>query len=231
MLNREPYLAFAQLGHSVRSGLPVFDEVFGEPRFDWLADHSDEAALFQRAMIALSQGANEAVAEAYDFASFSRVVDVGGGHGQLLSAILARNPHLSGVLFDLPAGVAAAKAGDGGDLPRTEFVAGRFFEFIPPRADVYVLKKVIHDWNDQQSVVILRKCREAMATQGRVLVAETIISPGDQPDTIKLVDANMLAVTGGTESEYEALFAAAGLRLERVIPTARAISVLEASKG
>lgn len=136
MLNREPYLAFAQLGHSVRTGLPAFDEVFGRPRFDWLAEHADEAALFQRAMVALGQGSNEAVAEAYDFAQISRVVDVGGGHGQLLSAILARNPHLSGVLFDLPSGVAAAKAGVGGALPRTEFVAGSFFESVPPGADV-----------------------------------------------------------------------------------------------
>jgi hypothetical protein len=234
MMNREPYLAFAQLHDSVRTGLPAFDKVFGKPRFDWLADHPDDAALFQRAMIALSQGANEAVADAYDFARFSTVVDVGGGHGQLLSAILARNPHLSGMLFDRPAGVAAAKAGAGGDLPRTEFAAGNFFESVPIGADVYLLKKVIHDWNDQQAVLILSKCREAMAPHGKVLVAETIIPPGDQPDTIKLIDANMLAVTGGaerTEAEYAALFVAAGLRLERVILTARPISILEASRA
>jgi len=233
MLNREPYLAFAQLDYSVRSGLPAFDEVFGKPRFDWLADHPDESALFQRGMIAASQGANEAVAEAYDFAPFSRVVDVGGGHGRLLSAILARNPQLSGVLFDRPSGVAAARAGGGGDLPRTEFVAGSFFESVPVGADVYVLKKVIHDWNDEQSVTILRKCVQAMAPQGRVLVAEQIIPPGDRYESIKLIDANMLVVTGGmerTEAQYEALFAAAGLRLERVIPTVQSISVLEASR-
>ena len=234
MLNREPYLAFAQLGHSVRTGLPAFDKVFGKPRFEWLAEHADEAALFQRAMVALGQGSNEAVAEAYDFAQFSRVVDVGGGHGQLLSAILARNPHLSGVLFDLPSGVAAAQAGVGGALPRTEFITGSFFESVPLGADVYVLKKVIHDWNDQQSIAILRRCRDAMTPKGRVLLAETLVPPGDEPHSIKLIDANMLVVTGGverSEAEYATLFVAAGLRLERVISTTQPICILEASRA
>jgi hypothetical protein len=233
MLNREPYLAFAQLGHSVRTGLPAFEEVFGKPRFDWLADHPVEAALFQRAMISLSQGSNQAIAEAFDFGSFSRVVDVGGGHGQLLSAILARHLGISGVLFDLPSGIEAAAIGAGGDLPRTELVAGSFFDAVPAGADVYVLKKVIHDWNDEQAAVILRNCRNAMAPHGRVLVAETIIPTGNEPDSIKLVDANMLVVTGGverTEAQYAALFTAAGLRLERVISTAQPISVLEACR-
>jgi 2-polyprenyl-3-methyl-5-hydroxy-6-metoxy-1,4-benzoquinol methylase len=233
MLNQEPYLAFAQLGHSVRTGLPAFGEVFGKPRFDWLADHPDEAALFQRAMIALNQGSNEAIAEAYDFGPFSRVVDVGGGHEQLLSAILTRHPHVSGVLFDLPSGVQMARSGAEGSLPRTEFVAGSFFEFVPQGADVYVLKKVIHDWNDKQAAVILRNCRDAMTPHGRVLIAETIIPAGNEPNPIKLIDANMLAVTGGlerTQAEYASLLAAAELRLERVISTSQPISVLEAGQ-
>jgi len=231
MLNGAPYLAFAQLGHSVRTGLPAFDEVFGKPRFDWLADHPDEAALFQRAMITLSQDSNEAIAEAYDFGGFSRVVDVGGGHGQLLSAILSRHAHLSGVVFDLPSGIQMARPGAGGNLQSTEFIAGNFFESVPHGADVYVMKKVIHDWNDKQAVVILRNCRDAMTPHGKVLVAETIIPTGNEPDPIKLIDANMLVVTGGkerTQTEYAVLFAAAGLRLERVISTSQPISVLEA---
>jgi SAM-dependent methyltransferase len=233
MMNREPYLAFTQLGHSVHTGLPAFDKVFGKPRFDWLADHPDEAALFQHAMIALSQGANEAVAAAYDFGPFARVVDVGGGHGQLLSEILIRHPHLSGVLFDLPAGVQMAQAGVGNLPLHTEFAAGSFFDSVPTGADAYILKKVIHDWNDERAVRILRNCRDAMKPHGRVLVAETIIPPGNEPNTIKLIDANMLVVTGGverTEGEYAALFNAAGLRLERIISTSQPISVLEASQ-
>src|SRR5258708_13787731 len=232
MMTREPYLAFTQLGHSVYTGLPAFDKVFGRPRFDWLADHPDQAALFQQAMIALSQGANEAVAEAYDFGPFARVVDVGGGHGQLLSEILKRQPPLSGVLFDLPAGVQTARGRAGNFPPHTDFVAGSFFESVPAGADAYILKKVIHDWNDEQAVRILRNCRDAMQPHGRVLVAETIIPPRNQPTTIKLIDAAMLVVTGGLrlpEAEYAALFAAAGLRLERVISTRQPISILEAS--
>jgi hypothetical protein len=231
MINSEAYLAFEQLLYSVHTGKPAFDKVFGSPRFDWLSEHPEQAALFQRAMVALGQGSNEAVAEAYDFRPFTRIVDVGGGHGQLLSAILARNPHLSGVLFDLPSGVAASHQGVGGDLPRTEFIAGNFFESVPI-GDVYVIKKVVHDWDDKRAVVILRNCRQAMPPIGKVLVAETLVPPGDAPSPIKGIDVVMLAVTGGlerTEAQYAGLFNAAGLRLERVIPTRGPISILEAS--
>ncbi|WP_119391857.1 methyltransferase [Taklimakanibacter lacteus] len=231
MINSEAYLAFEQLLHSVRSGKPAFDKVFGSPRFDWLSEHPEQAALFQRAMVALSQGSNEAVAEAYDFRPFTRVVDLGGGHGQLLSEILKRNPHLDGVLFDLPSGVAAAQQGAGGALPRTDFVAGDFFESVPA-GDLYVLKKVIHDWDDERSEAILRNCRKAMPSNGKVLLAETLVPPGDQPSQIKYVDVVMLAVTGGlerTEAQYASLFAAAGLKLNRVIPTQGPISIIEAS--
>ena len=231
MINSEAYLAFEQLLHSVRTGKPAFDKVFGTPRFDWLSEHPEQAALFQRAMVGLSQGGNEAVAEAYDFRPFARIVDVGGGHGQLLSAILSRNPHLTGVLFDLPTGVAAAQQGAGSDLQRTEHIAGDFFESVPV-GDVYVIKKVIHDWEDGRAEVILRNCRRAMLPNGKVLLAETLVPPGDEPSQIKSIDVVMLAVTGGlerTEKQYASLFESAGLRLERVIPTRGPISILEAS--
>lgn len=229
MTNSEPYLAFEQLLYSVRTGMPAFDKVFGSPRFDWLSEHPEQAALFQRAMVALRS--NEAVAEAYDFSPFTRIVDVGGGHGQLLSAILARNPHLSGVLFDLPSGVAAAQQGAGGNLPRTEFIAGNFFESVPS-GDVYIIKKVVHDWDDERAAAILRNCRKAMLPNGKVLVVETLVPPGDEPNQIKGVDVVMLAITGGlerTEAQYASLFDAAGLRLERVIQTRGPISILETS--
>ncbi|WP_119273935.1 methyltransferase [Taklimakanibacter deserti] len=231
MINSEAYLAFGQLMHSVHTGKPAFDKVFGSPRFDWLSEHPEQAALFQRAMVALSQGSNEAVADAYDFRPFTRVVDLGGGHGQLLAEILVRNLHLSGVLFDLPSGVAAAQQGAGGHLPRTEFVAGDFFESVPI-GDVYVVKKVIHDWDDERAKAILRNCRKAMLPGGKVLVAETLVPSGDEPDQIKQIDVVMLAVTGGlerTKAQYASLLDAAGLKLERVIPTRGPISILEAS--
>jgi hypothetical protein len=230
MLNREPYLAFAQLSRSVRAGEPVVSHVFGKPRFDWQAEHPADATIFPRAMISLSQGSNEAIAEAYDFKPFSKVVDVGGGHGQLLTAILSRHPHLSGLLFDLPSGIDAAVACAGGDLSRISYVAGSFFDFVPAGADLYILKNVIHDWLDEQATEILRNCRKAMKPGGRVLIAETIIASGNDPDPIKLIDINMLVVTGGLErtvEEYADLLANAGLCLDRVVGTGRSISILE----
>ena len=233
MMNREPYIAFSKLDHSVTTGQPAFDEVFGKARFDWLAEHPAEAALFQRAMIAVSQGDNEAVAEAFDFRPFTRVIDVGGGHGQLLSLILERHQHLSGVLFDRPSGVDAAKSQLGSASTRIEFASGDFFNAVPSGADVYILKLVIHDWDNEQAIKILTKCREAMAPGGRVLIAEGIVRTGDAPDPMKFIDAIMLVVTGGTErteKEYVALLAEAKLRLDRVHATSRPISLLEASR-
>ena len=126
MMNRQPYSAFSKLDYSLNTGAPAFDEVFGKPRFDWLAEHPQDAALFQGAMMAFSQGDDEAVADAYDFQPYARVVDVGGGHGQLLSLVLERHKSLSGVLFDRPSGVEAAKQRAGSASTRIEFVAGDF---------------------------------------------------------------------------------------------------------
>jgi SAM-dependent methyltransferase len=159
------------------------------------------------------------------------VVDVGGGHGRLLSAILARYPSVEGILFDLPGGIAAAEAGLGGPLPRCKLVAGDFFEAVPEGANAYLMKKVLHDWSDDDAVRILANCRRAMAPGGRVLVAETVVPPGNAPDPIKVMDVNMLVVTGGRErtaDEFAALFERAGLKAGRVVPTGARVSILEA---
>ncbi|WP_460449092.1 methyltransferase [Alsobacter sp. SYSU BS001988] len=232
MLNAEPYRAFAELAHAVQTGEPTFERVFGLPRFAWLGQNPEAAEVFQAAMVAYGRGLNEAVAAAYDFSPFSVVADIGGGHGRLLSNILARNPHLGGILFDLPSGVAEAQKGVGGPLPRTSFVAGDFFESVPDGADVYILKKVIHDWNDERSVAILEAVRRVLPAHGRLLVAETLVPLGDDYATIKLIDLTMLTVTGGLERNkdgYAALFERAGLSLLRIIPTGAPIHILEAS--
>jgi SAM-dependent methyltransferase len=231
MANAEPYAAFGQLLYTVRTGKTAFDHVFGMPRFEWLAGHPEKAALFQRAMVSLGQGTNADAAEAYDFSECRRVVDVGGGHGQLLSEIVTRNPHLSGVLYDLADGIAAARSGIGGPLPRCELVAGDFFESVPADADVYIMKKVIHDWDDDRAAKILENCRRAMLPEGKVLIAETIMPAGNEPHPIKTFDLIMLAAVGGlerTQAEYERLFARATLRLRRVIATRSPLSILEA---
>ena len=131
---------------------------------------------------------------AFDFRPFTRVIDVGGDHGQLLSLILERHQHLSGVLFDRPSGVDAAKSQSGSASTRIEFVSGDFFNAVPSGADVYILKRVIHDWDNEQAIKILTKCREAMAPGGRVLIAENIMRTGDAPDPMKFIDAVMLVV-------------------------------------
>ena len=150
----------------------------------------------------------------------------------MLAAILAKNPHLSGVLFDRPNGVEAAKAGLGGALPRTEFVVGSFFEAVPNGADVYILKRVIHDWDDERAATIIRNCRSAMPHSGKVLVAERIVGEGNNSDLNKYLDVVMLGVTGGverTEQQFAQLFAQSGLRLERVIHTTSGLSILVAN--
>ncbi len=230
MINSEAYTAWGELLHTAQTGETAFDHVFGASRFAWLDEHPEAAALFQRGMVALGSGNNDEAARAYDFSPCRLVVDVGGGHGQLLSAIVTRNPHLGGVLLDRPNGIEAARRGVGGPLPRCELQAGDFFAGVPA-ADTYVLKKVIHDWDDEKASRILRNCRASLRPGGRVLVIETIVPPGNEPDPIKLMDVNMLVVTGGmerTEGDYARLFAMAGLRLARVIPTEAALSILEA---
>lgn len=232
MLAAEPYKAFAELAHAVRTGEPSFERVFGLPRFAWLAENPEASQVFQAAMVAYGRGLNEAVAEAYDFSGFSVVADIGGGHGRLLSAILAKHPHLGGILFDLPAGIAEAENGVGGPLPRTSLVAGDFFKSVPTGADVYILKKVIHDWEDERAADILSAVRRALPSHGRVLLAETLVPPGNEYASIKLVDLTMLTVTGGVErnvEEFEALLARCGLSLSRIIPTGAAIQIVEAT--
>lgn len=234
MMNRQPYLAFSELGYSASTGLPAFDVVFGKPRFDWLADHPDDAALFQSAMVSFGQGDDEAVAEAFEFGACSRIADVGGGNGHLLSLILDRHRHLSGILFDRACAIAAARERAGAASARMEYVTGDFFEAVPKGADVYILKRIIHDWNAEAAVKILKSCREAMAPGARLLIVESVLRPGDAPDPMKVIDAVMLVVTGGTErseTEYASLLAQAGLRLERVHKTARPIFILEASRA
>ena len=231
MIGREPFVAWSRLLDAVRTGRPSFELVFGASRFDWLGQHPEAAALFQAAMVALSDDVVEPIATAYEFGDLGVVVDVGGGHGGVLSAILARHPSVEGILFDLPSGIAAAEAGLGGPLPRCKLVAGDFFESVPEGANVYLMKKVLHDWPDDDAVRILANCRRAMAPGGRVLVAETVVPPGNAPDPIKVMDINMLVVTGGRErtaDEFAALFAKAGLTAGRVIPTGARISILEA---
>lgn len=222
---------WGDLHRTVMTGQPAFHRIHGESLFDYLAKRPDDAAIFDAAMTSRSAIDLSAVLGAYDFSEFKRIVDVGGGHGALLHGILAANPKLRGVLADQPAVVAgAATLRTGSVADRCELVGGDFFTSVPEGADAYIMKRIIHDWNDEDSLKILRNCRRAIRPDGKLLLIEQVLKPANEPDPGKLMDLNMLLLLGGqerTEAEFAALLRQAGFSLTRVIPTASAMSIVE----
>jgi hypothetical protein len=225
--------AWACLNRSVRTGEPAFDYVFGKPIFEYLQGDPISAAMFDEAMTSSSAAQSGAVVEAYDFTGIGRIVDVGGGHGTLLATILQRHPSLSGVLFELPH--VAASAGPlfsaAGVRDRVQVDSGDFLESVTSGADAYIMKRIIHDWDDERAARILSNCCDALAPGGRVLVVECVID--DSPESLfgKLLDIEMLALAPHgkerTADEFRTLLAAAGLRLERIVDTASPLKVIE----
>jgi SAM-dependent methyltransferase len=217
-----------KLYETMRTGRPAFEITYHAPFFEYLAEHPDDAAVFNAAMSSLPSYIN-AFVEAYDFSQFERIVDVGGGHGAKLFAILAANARLRGVLYDLPSVVAGAVPADRDTIgDRCEIVGGDFFEAVPAGADAYLLSGIIHDWNDEAALKILANCRRAIRPDGRLLLVETALTPSSDPSRA-LMDVLMMVLTGGrerTEAEFGSLLREAGFSLTRVIPTAGA-SILE----
>ena len=225
--------AFGELLHTVRTGETAFDRVHGMGLFEYLQNHCDAAKIFNANMTAMTAAEATAVVDAYDFSSVGVLVDVGGGHGALSAAVLGRYPNAKVVIFDKPAVVESAPLvlrGLGVE-GHYELVAGDFFDSVPSGGNVYVLKDVIHDWNDDAALRILRSVRKAMPADARLLVIERIVPTGNEPFVGKDVDITMLALTGGlerTESEYRRLLDLADLRLDHTIPTSTPSSVIEA---
>ena len=220
---------------SVRTGETAFAGVHGSEIFPYLAANAEAARVFDRAMTSLSHTAAAAVAEGYDFSGTGTLADIAGGHGALLAGILRANPSMRGVLFDQPqviAGAAERLAAEG-VAGRVELSSGDFFREVPAGADAYLMKYIIHDWDDERALVILRNCRRAMTDGARLLLVETVIAEGNAPHFGKLLDLEMLLFTGGrerTEAEYRTLLARAGFRLTRVVPTRSPLSIVEAVK-
>ncbi len=226
------YEAWGQLLHSVRTGQCAFEKVYGEPLFDHLAAHPDKGRLFDEAMTGVHGRETAAMLDAHDFSGIGILADVGGGNGEVIFSILEQYPEMRGVLFDRPAVAERATA----NLKATGFVgrcvvtAGDFFVSVPPGADAYLLRHIIHDWDDEKSVAILRNCRAAMGKQGKLLVVEGIVPPGNEPSVSKFFDLAMMVLPGGmerTESEYRRLFEASGFSLTRIVPTTTWVSVIE----
>ncbi|GAA2683696.1 methyltransferase [Streptomyces lunalinharesii] len=221
----------AGLTEAVAHGGAAFERLFGTPLFTHLASDAAKRELFDDGMASLAAPADDAVAAAYPFPETGTVVDVGGGRGGLLRAVLRRRPQVSGVLFDLAPPLAHHLL-DTDDLKgRWRTQEGDFFAAVPEGGDVYVLKHVLHDWPDEPCRRILRSCRAAMAPGRRLLVVDSVLPPGNAPHFGKTMDIAMLAVLDGQErnaDEFAALLAASGFRLTRVLPTAAFPSIVEA---
>jgi SAM-dependent methyltransferase len=219
-----------RLYESIQSGRCAFDRVFGEPFFQYLATHPDDAAVFNAAMSSMPSYITSVV-DAYDYSQFGRIVDVGGGHGVLLQGILSRHPDVRAVLFDLPPvveGAAELRRSPAG--ARCDIVGGDVFEGVPEGADAYLLSGIIHDWPDDAALKILRNCRRAIRQDGTLLLFETVLTPSASTEPQQaLMDLMMMVLTSGkerSESDFRALLRDAGFSLTRVIPTQGA-SILE----
>jgi hypothetical protein len=230
-----PFLRYpwTDLYETVQTGESAFERVHGTRLFDYLAEHPEDAAVFDAAMTSFSKSGAVSIITAYDFSRLRTIVDVGGGRGALLAAILSANPHLQGVLFDRPAVVAGADEELSGAevIDRCKVVSGDFFDSVPEGGDAYLLSGVIHDWDDDHAVEILSTCRAAMADTACLLLAEIVLPEGAAPSMGKLVDVEMLVITGGrqrAEAEFRALLDRAGLRLTRIVPSSGMVSLLEA---
>lgn len=226
--------AWDNLLYSLQTGKPGFDKAHGAPIFDWLAAHPQDASLFGETMIGFHGAEPAAVAAAYDFSKLGTVIDVGGGTGNLLTTILAAQKGPRGILFDLPHVVPEASAliQKRGLTDRVTIQSGSFFDSVPKGGDAYLLSHIIHDWSEEQCITILNHCRNAMKPGGRILIIEMVLPTGDTPHPGKMLDIMMLVGPGGQErtvDEYHALLGKVGLRIARVVPTASAVSIVEAT--
>ena len=232
----EPYYlqAWEQIVHSIQTGRPAWELVHETPIFEYFGSHPEAGAIFDQAMTSLSAGEAPAILDAYDFSSIHKLVDIGGGEGLLLRTILRSNPTMTGVLFDRPDALTVVheQLAQEGLAERCEVVPGDFFQSVPEGGDAYLLKYVIHDWDDERSLAILENCRLAMTNDSKLLLVETVIPAPGEPHFAKLQDLEMLVVAGAQErtlEEYSLLLERAGFELARVVPTTEPASILEAT--
>jgi len=235
ILGQDHYLGWGNLLHGVKTGEIAFDHIAGMNLWEYYAQNPEDSQPFNRAMTNFTAIAVDAIISSYDFSGFHTIIDIGGGQGTLLSGILKTNPHLQGMLFDLATVTKEAKLNlqIEGISDRTKVISGNFFESIPQGGDAYLLKHIIHDWDEEQALTILKNCHQAMTEQGKLLIFETVIPPSNEPSFSKLMDINMLVMTGGQErtaEEYQTLLATAGFQLTQIVSTASPLSIIEAIK-
>jgi len=237
MMFGEPWhdLPWTEFLNCVKTGESGFERAMGAPAFDYFHQHREAAAVFNDAMTGFSNNAAQAVIQSYSFAGIKKLVDVGGGHGFLLRTILKANPHLRGVLFDLPAVVEGSGRLVGEVRERCDVVSGNFFEAVPIPSDAYCLKHIIHDWDDARCTQIIRNIQNAALPDAKLLIVEMVIPEGNDPFFGKLLDLEMLVMTQGgkerTEAEYRNLLAGAGWKLSRIVPTQSPSSIIESVRA
>jgi hypothetical protein len=233
MFGQEHYRAWAALLNSVKSGESAFQDVFGMPMFDYLAKHPDAQADFDAAMGAGTDVFLRSLVDVYDFSQSRLIVDVGGGNGSVSAVILKQNPSLEAVIYDQPQVLQAADRylTAAGVRPRCRLAPGDFFSSVPGGGDIYVLSNIIHDWDDERAVRILRNCRTSMQPSAALLMMEAVLPEHGTPSVAAMFDVNMMVMLTGrerTEAQYRSLLGAAGLRLTRVAAISDRLSVIEA---
>jgi hypothetical protein len=231
-----PYIraAWSELEHSIRTGQSAFRHVHGTDVWSYRAAHADESETFDRAMESLTGSSNSALLDAFDFGRFATVLDVGGGNGALLSALLVAYPAMRGIVFDQPHVVANARPTleAAGVADRCAVVGGSLFEEVPAGGDAYAMKSILHDWEDAEAAAILRVCRNAMTPEARLLLIERIVGAPNEDARTKFSDLNMLVAPGGRErtiEEWGTLLESTAFRLDEATPTASGLFVIEAS--
>lgn len=231
-LGQEHYHAWGNLLHSVKTGEIAFDDHYKKDVWAYFKDHPEDAAIFNNSMTGVTAAVNESLRSVYDFTKFKTVVDVGGGHGLLITEILKSNPHGKGILFDAPEVVNGARErlAAAGISDRCEAIGGDFFKAVPAGGDAYVMKWILHDWDDERAIRILKNCRAQMAPDSRLIIVDCVVPETNEPDFSKFIDLNMLVMTGGKErtaKEFSQLFETSGFKLLQVIPTQQPPSIIE----
>lgn len=221
------------LRHSVETGKMAHEKSFGKTLWEYFEEDTEVGGIFNRAMTSNSLAAVRPIVEGYDFSSFGKIADIAGGHGILLSGILKANPNTRGMLFDIPSVIAGSGEffETAGVENRVEKVSGDFFEGVPAGADAYIMKHIIHDWDDEESIKILKNIHSAMNPNGKVLIIEMVVPEGNEASPSKILDIQMLMFTGGKErtaKEYAELLDKSGFRMTQVVPTHSPMQIVEA---
>ena len=225
---------WGHLLESVKTGKSAFECVYDMNVFQYMEQNPEANQIFNEAMNSLSSLVEPALIESYDFSSVHTLVDIGGGSGIFLLPLLRANPNMQGILFELPHVIADFKDAleSSGLSDRCTLIAGDFFESVPTGGDLYILKHILHDWDDERCIAILKNCHQAMTSDSKLLIIERIVSIGNQPDPAKLNDLEMMAVTPNgrerTELEFQSLLQSSGFAIAQIYPTDSPLFIIEA---